>query len=370
MTDKEAKAKRYAAAKNTLRLAEDAAVLAFLAAVSLSGVSAKIKEISLSILPNPYGALVIYAALFGCLYGAAMFWFGLYGGFMLEHKFGLSNQRFFGWLKDEAKKYAVSFIIFALFIEFLYFLIFNLPALWWLFMSLGWIFFSIVLAKLFPVMILPLFFKCERLDDDELKKNVLNLAQKSGVRVLDVFRLCLSTKTKKANAALVGIGRTRRVLLGDTLLSDYTKDETEVVIAHELAHHKLAHMWKLVLLGGAGTLVIFYLANSAYSFLAGAFALGGIADIAHFPAVMFIIMSLSILFSPFFNAYSRLLEAAADLFALKLTALPDAFISCMDKLAKQNLADPSPSRFVEIMLYDHPPISKRIDMAKRFRKEG
>ncbi|MFH1752996.1 MAG: M48 family metalloprotease, partial [Candidatus Omnitrophota bacterium] len=229
-----------------------------------------------------------------------------------------------------------------------------------------WIFITIVITKIAPVIIIPLFFKFEPLGDAALKERLIKLARSCGINILDVFKLKLSAKTKKANAALVGLGRTRRVLLGDTLLENYTKDEIEVVMAHELAHHKLLHIFKLILFGGLGTIIVFYLVYLTSGMIANTIGLVSISDIAGFPSVIFSISLFSVILLPAQNAFSRRLEVSADLFALKATGLPEAFISCMNKLAGQNLSDPSPSRFIEFALYDHPPISKRVKMAQDF----
>ena len=159
-------------------------------------------------------------------------------------------------------------------------------------------------------------------------------------------------------------------MLGDTLLENYTKDEIEVVLAHELAHHKLLHIWKLTLFGGLSTLAAFYLVSLTSAFMAETLGLGSIDDVAAFPSILFAISLFGVLISPVQNTYSRKLENSADLFALNATRLPAAFISCMNKLARQNLSDPSPNRFIEFMLYNHPPISKRVKMAETFDKKG
>ena len=234
-------------------------------------------------------------------------------------------------------------------------------------MATGWIFLTIVMAKLAPVIIIRLFYKFELLGDNELRERLVHLADRFDIKVLDVFRLDLSAKTKKANAALVGMGKTRRVLLGDTLIENYTKDEIEVVMAHELAHHKLAHMSKLVFSGSLGMIATFYFINLLSKISIGPFGIRPINDISAFPSMIFFIILFGLIISPIQNAFSRRLEASADLMCLKKTGLKKAFISCMEKLAKQNLADPEPNRFIEIMLYDHPPISKRLAMAKDFK---
>lgn len=235
-------------------------------------------------------------------------------------------------------------------------------------MSGVWILFGIVFAKLVPVLIIPLFFKYKELENKELKRRLIHLAQSCGVKILNVFKLDLSTKTKKANAALTGMGNTRRILLGDTLLKDYTDGEIEVILAHELAHYKFKHIWRSLIFGGIFTVIGFYLINAFLTSLTQFLGFTNIYDIAAFPSIILFLTVFGLLALPIQNAYSRALERKADIFAIRLTESGDAFISCMNKLARQNLVNVSPSRFIEIMRYDHPPISKRITMAREIMR--
>lgn len=369
MSSADSKAKRYSVIKNRIALLEPLLFLAFLAVIQLSGISRNIKEFSLLFSSQWYVTIALYAVIFSFLHYIITFYLNFYRSYIIEHRFGLSNQGLSDWIKDELKRGLLSLALFILFIEFLYLVLRNSPDLWWLLLALGWVAFSIVLAKIFPVLIIPLFFKYERFTDEEFKKRLMRLAKKCGVKILDVFKLRLSSKTKKANAALTGIGKTRRVILGDTLLDNYTKNEVEVVLAHELAHHKLAHIWKTVLFGGLSITCVFYLVKLSSSFIIDMLHIEGVDDITAFPSIMFAISFFSILATPLQNAFSRRLERAADSTAIEITGLPQAFISCMNKLAEQNLADPAPSKFIEVMLYDHPPISKRVAMAEDIKNK-
>ena len=227
-----------------------------------------------------------------------------------------------------------------------------------------WILFSIVFTKIVPVLILPLFFKYSELQDTDLKNRLKLLAKSCGIKILDVFKLDLSAKTKKANAALAGMGSTRRILLGDTLLKNYTGEEIEVILAHEMAHHKFRHIWKTIFFGAVAAITGFYLISLMLGPIIQYLSLEAIYDIEALPVILFIFTVFNILVAPIQNWYSRTLERNADLWAIKLTQLAGEFISCMNKLAEQNLSNMHPSKFVEIMLYDHPPISSRIEMAK------
>ncbi len=357
-------AKAYNRAKNRLALIEPFLALGVLVFIQLSGVSAAIREVSYrwtSIRPASVG---IYAVIFGFFFYLSMFAINFYKTYVVEHRFGLSNIKIGQWFRDEGKKGVISLALFLLFIEAVYFLLQNAPGAWWFILACGWLVVTVLLARIAPVVLIPLFFKSEPLDNNELKQRLLRLARKSGIPILDVFRLKLSAKTKKANAALTGLGKTRRVLLGDTLIDNYSGDEIEVVLAHELGHHKYFHIWKLISLGAVSTLIVFYLTKLSLPSAFRAFGNIPLTDVAGFPIIIFIITLYSSITSILHNAYSRRLEYQADRFAISITAMSGAFISLMTKLSRQNLSDPSPSKFIEIMLYDHPPITKRIRAAE------
>jgi STE24 endopeptidase len=196
----------------------------------------------------------------------------------------------------------------------------------------------------------------------------MRLADQTGARVRGVFRINMSKETKKANAALVGLGKTRRIIIGDTLLDNFNNDEIEVVLAHELGHHKKMHLWKLLAFGTIITFIGLYLADVIMKKYLSYFGFNDISDIGAFPLLCLLVLGFSLLAMPLQNGFSRYLESRADMFALKTTRMPEAFISTMEKLARQNLSDTTPSRFIETIMYNHPPVAKRIKMAQGFKK--
>jgi STE24 endopeptidase len=360
---------QYNKIKNRLALAEPVIALTALALIQASGLTDRFAAAASGVFAALYAAIPVYAALFGLAYYAITFYPGFYRSYKLEHRFRLSNQHLTGWLKDEAKRLALSYLLLVLFMEMLYASLRYSAGGWWLIMAFAWIFVTVIIARLAPVVIIPLFFKFKPIGDPGLRERLLRLADRFGIKVLDVFRLDLSAKTKKANAALVGIGDTRRVLLSDTLLDGFSEKELEVVLAHELAHHKLGHIWKLILFGGAATLAVFWLVNISSGGYLGRFGGSSLDELSAFPVMMFYIVLYSSLATPLSNAFSRKLERSADSMALRTTGMPEDFISCMNKLARQNLSDPSPSRIIEILLYDHPPVARRTGMAEGFRNK-
>jgi len=362
------KAREYSRIKNTLAFIEPVLFLSFLAVIQLTGISSKWKFIASKTTTVPYGITAVYAIIFGLFFYVVMFSFNYFRSYAIEHKFGLSNQNIIDWLKDDLKRGFLSLLIFIIFIELLYYIVYNYAGAWWVIMASIWTFITIIIARLTPILIIPLFYKYADIADADLKQNIMRLTEKCGVKILDVFKIRLSLKTRKANAALVGIGKTRRVLLGDTLTENYTKDEIAVVLAHELAHHKQKHIWKSIAFGALITLAAFFLVKVFSERIVSILGLESISDIAAFPSIIFVISIFGLIAMPAQNAFSCALERSADAYAITVTGMPDAFISCMERLAQQNLANPSPNRFIEIMLYDHPPISKRIEMARGLKK--
>jgi STE24 endopeptidase len=221
----------------------------------------------------------------------------------------------------------------------------------------------VVLAQLAPVLLLPLFYHFTPLNRPELVERLIALADRAGARVMGVFEWRVSDRTKKANAALTGIGRTRRIILSDTLLAEHSDDEIEVILAHELAHHVFHDIWSGLALETALITGGLYLADRIMAAFATSFGLHGKSDIAALPLLLLTGGAVSLLLLPLFNAFSRSHERRADRYALELTRNVHGFVSAMKRLGAQNLAEDHPSRLVEILFYTHPPIGSRIDAA-------
>lgn len=287
-----------------------------------------------------------------------------YYGFRLERRFKLSNQRFSAWLWDETKGFLVSLVLGTIVIELLYFTIRQWPQNWWL---LAWALFMglfVLLAQLAPVILFPIFYKFEPLDDEELRRRLIMLGQRAGTHVRGVYRWKLSEKSKKANAALTGLGHTRRIILADTLLDNYTPDEIEAVLAHELGHHVHRHILKSILVQVVITFVGFWAANFTLHYAVDRHMFEELSDFANLPLLALVSVVLSFLLMPALNAYSRYNERQADRYAFESIASIDPFVSSMNKLADQNLAERTPSKWVEWYFHSHPSISRRLAAAE------
>jgi STE24 endopeptidase len=288
-----------------------------------------------------------------------------YYGFRLERRYKLSTQRFRSWIWDEVKGFLVGLVLGTIVVELLYFTMRQWPQNWWL---LAWALFMVLfvlLAQLAPVLLFPIFYKFEPLDNEELRRRLVVLSERAGTRVRGVYRWKLSEKSKKANAALTGLGATRRIILADTLLDNYTSDEIEAVLAHELGHHVHRHILKSIFVQAAITLLGFWLANWALHYAVDhhMFEFVQVSDFADLPLLALVATILSFLLMPALNAYSRYNERQADRYAFESIASVEPFISSMNKLAEQNLAERTPAKWVEWFFHSHPSISRRLAAA-------
>ena len=286
-----------------------------------------------------------------------------YATFSLEHKFHLTKQKARDWCRDQLKSAILGYAISLILVLSFYWVLRRFTQ-WWLVISIFWIFFSIVLAKLTPILIIPLFFKYKKLEDEPLRQRIFNLASKMRIKLLDVFEIDFSKKTLKANAAFTGMGKTKRVLLADTLKDKYTQDEIEVILAHEFAHYRLGHILKLIIVNSLVTLGLFYLIFRTSGIVLAIFKLDSLRQVASLPLVFLYFILFGIITQPLEAFISRLFEKEADNLALEVTGANKAFISLMEKLANQNLSDRNPHPLIKFFFFTHPPIDERIQTAK------
>jgi STE24 endopeptidase len=292
-----------------------------------------------------------------------------YSGFVLPHRYGLSTMSLKSWLGDLFKGLALELVLAVLAIEFVYALLAFQPQTWWLWVALALLFFSVVMANLAPVLILPIFYKFTPLPEGDLTKRLLALAERAHTRVRGVFTMQMSNKTTAANAALMGLGNTRRIVVGDTMLDRYTPDEIEVVLAHELGHHVHHDIWKLIISQSILMLGGLYLVNVVLHWVVETQRIySGLADAATLPLLLALMGAFGLIVMPVGNSLSRAIEHQADEYALQATRMVGPFKSAMTRLANQNLADVEPSPVVEFLFHDHPSINKRLRHADEFEK--
>lgn len=312
-------------------------------------------------------SVLVYVFLLSILNEVAGLPLGFYTGFLLERRYGLSNERLGAWLWDQCKAFAIGFVLAGGAASVVYFFIRLSPERWWLMSGAVFSLLIVGLANLVPILLLPLFYTVKPLSRETLRARLVALADRAGARVLGAYEWGLAEKTKKANAALIGLGGTRRILVSDTMLGEYSDDEIEVVLAHELAHHVHGDIWKGIVLQGALILAGFFVAARVLQGLAGRVGLRGVADVAGLPLLLLAAGAVSLVTVPAAHAMSRAYERSADRFALALTKNPSAFINAMRRLGAQNLAEEHPSKIVQWLFYSHPPIRERIAAAQEFK---
>ncbi len=290
-----------------------------------------------------------------------------YGGFYLPHRFGLSTMTWKSWLLDLSKGLVIGLVLEICAVELVYALLATQPLTWWLWVALVMLLFSVVMANLAPVLLFPLFYKFTPLPEGDLTRRLLALADRAHTGVRGVFTMQMSNKTTAANAALMGLGNTRRIVVGDTMLDRYTPDEIEVVLAHELGHHVHRDIWKLIISQTVLTLVGLYLVNVALHWAVDSqnFYLS-LSDPATIPFLLVLAALFGLIVMPISNGISRAIEYQADEYALQSTRMVEPFKSAMTRLANQNLADVEPSPIIELLFHDHPAISKRLRHADTF----
>ena len=293
-----------------------------------------------------------------------------YQGFVVPHRYGLFHETLKVWLADRAKVSAVSLALGLVVVMIVYWLLDNFPDIWWLWAGVLLFLLSLLLTRLTPTLLISLFFKLEPLGDAELQKKLTELAERARTKVCGVFTMNLSSKSTTANAMLAGLGQSRRIILSDTLLQKYSSDEIEVVLAHELGHHVHRDIPRMIAIQAVIGLLGFYLADMVLIASLAPLGLSSPADAAGLPLLFLFLAVFNLLLSLLTNAYSRYVEKQADVAALELSGNPQAFITAMTRLADQNLTEYQPSRWVELLFYDHPPYNKRVDLANRYSKES
>ncbi len=361
-------ARHYARLRRRLMLLDVALAGLYLIAWLLSGASFRLRDWIYALLPYEALRVAAFGFFFALPYGVMNLPLAYYEGFVLQHRFGLSTQTRRDWVLDQFKGALVSGLLGLLVLEIMYALLRSVGQSWWLWVAVLLLIFNVILANLAPVLLFPLFFKFEPLGEQhaDLVERLVQLSKRAGAPVRGVYSFDMSRRTRAANAALVGLGNTRRIILGDTLLNEFTPEEIETILAHELAHHVHHDLPVGIVVQSLITLLGMYLASLGLNWGTATFGFQGLGDVANLPWLGLLLSAYGLLTLPLVNAYSRWRERRADEFALHLTNKGAAFASAFSRLANQNLADANPPRWEEILFYSHPALSKRIAMAQAY----
>ncbi len=361
-------AKQYAKIRRRIMLLDLLLGTALLLIWLLAGWSVELRDWILTWTQNTWLAVLAYGLIFGGCFTIFDLPLSFYTGYILPHRFQQSNQTLNGWGLDLIKNLGLSVVLGGFILEIIYLLLRSSPDYWWLWTAGFLLLFNVLLANLAPILLFPIFYTITPLDEKyrDLQDRLLTMANKAGVEVMGVYAFDMSRRTKSANAALTGLGNTRRIILGDTLLKEFTTDEIETVLAHELGHHTNNDIPLGMLLQTLLTLGGLYLTSLGLSRSISFFDFGSISDLAAFPLFGLFLGAYGLLSMPFTNTFSRWREILADQFALQLTNKCEAYADALIRLSNQNLAEVDPESWVEFLLYSHPALEKRIRMAKAF----
>ena len=370
--ERQKQAKSYARIRRRLWLVDTAFSALYAVVWLFLGWSLILRQWLTDLLTAEWLIIAAFAAIFGAIYFFLNLPLGYYSGFVLPHRFGQSNQTLRDWIIDQVKGLAIMTPLGLILLELLYVALRAAGGLWWLWAAGGILIFSVLFSNLAPVLIMPIFNKFVPLGDEhtDLADRLLRLAERAKTKVRGVFKFDMSRRTKSANAALTGIGNTRRIVLGDTLINEFTPDEIETVLAHELGHHVNRDIPFLILTGAVITTVGLFLASVALEWVVKTLHFSSTADVAALPALGLIMGIYSLVTMPLENALSRWREKMADEYALISTGKPEAFASAFTRLANQNLGEVDPEQWVVFLFYSHPPLGSRIQRARSWMNDA
>ncbi len=357
-------ARSYGRSQLVLTLADHAVDLVYLGLMTFVFAVPLANWIGKSNWPDTIQLAAMFAIVFG-LHVLVSLPVSFVSGWLVEARFDLTNQTALRWFRKYVERMVLSSVFALAIFVLLFWIIWLSGSYWWLVAAGAFFVINVLVGQLVPVLILPMQFKIEKLDRDDLSQRMARLTQGTGLSIEGIYRMALSQETKKANAMLAGLGRTRRVLIGDTLLSEFSPDEIEVIFAHEVGHHVYRHISKLIAIGAVFSLVSFWCYDRIATAWVGveSFDQAPIPVVA-LPLLMFLTKVFSLLVEPLQNAIMRHFERQCDAYALERTQMHDAYLSAFRKLAVLNKDDPNPHPLEVFLFHSHPPISRRLAMAE------
>lgn len=358
-------ARQYARISRRLMLVDMGLAGAYVLAWLFFGWSTRLRDAISQRIDSEWLLVIAFSVVFFGFLVIISIPLSFYEGFVLPHRYKVSHQDLKSWLIDRIKAGLIGGLFGLLMIELIYFLLRTAPDTWWLWLAAFLLLFNILLANLAPVIFFPLFNKFEPMGDEfsSLVERLEQLARQAGTRVRGVYRFDMSRRTSTANAALTGLGNTRRILLSDTLLEAYSPDEIETILAHELGHHVHKDLPLGILVESVLTLVGLWLAALVMDWGVAVFGFNGPADIAALPLLIIVMAVYGLVTMPLTNAYSRWRERRADEYAVRVTRKGQDFARALSRLADQNLLDIDPEKWVVILFYSHPPVKERVTRA-------
>lgn len=368
-TDKRSTAKIYNRINQIITVTETIIFFGILIILLLTGFSREIESLSYKITTNNYFALLIFLGIVGLMESLINFPLNFYSGYILEHKYDLSNQTLLKYFTEKAKSFAVGVVIGVPVMLIFYYILLNYENYWWLILGIFMFFLSVIIGRIAPILIFPLFYKFKPIENESIKNRILGLCRKTKVDIKGIYVFDMSKNTKKANAAFTGLGKSKRIILGDTLIDRFSEDEIESVFAHEVGHYKRKHIFKLMFLSTILTFAGLYITSVLYEASLSYFGFIYVYEISALSLMAIYLSLYGLITAPISNIFSRKYEWEADKFALDFSEDKNAFISAMEKLAEQNLADKEPNKIIEFLFHSHPSLQKRIEFASNYKKQ-
>lgn len=343
----------------------------FIAWIFLSmGLSKWIKNIAERV-RNTHVQSVIYIGFYFVFSYILSFPLTIYQGYFREHKYELSNMDFGGWFSEEMIGLALTIVLGSIFIAFLYAVIRKVKQNWWIWGSGIMVLFLVFSMFISPVFISPLFNEYKPLENQEIKEEILSMARANGVPADNVYQFDASKQSNRISANVSGFGSTIRVSLNDNLLNQCSPAEIKAVMAHELGHYVLNHVYEMLIYIAILIFIGLAFINWAYNKLINKFkkkwAVSGIADIGGLPLFVFLFVAFFFVASPVMNNIIRSNEVEADYFGLNTAREPDGFASVSMKLSTYRKINPG--RFEEIFFFDHPSGTTRVSNAMKWKAE-
>jgi STE24 endopeptidase len=341
--------------------------------ILFSGLAARMRDVAHAMGRHRYVRVLVFFILYTLVGFVLTFPLAWYRGYALEHQYGLSTQAFGGWLADALKGEAVGLFFFGVvpILALAYWCVERQPRAWWLWIAAVSLPLIAAGTLIQPLVIDPLFNRFTPLRDQQLKQKIVALAERAGIPGRRVYEVDMSTKSIKYNAYVTGFGASQRIVLWDTTLKGMKEDEILFVMAHEMGHYKLGHIWKGIAFFTLVSLVLFFLtwliAGAAQARFGPRWEIPALHDVASLPMLAVILSALSLLALPAVNAFSRAIEHESDIYGVEITRDNDAAARAFLKLGSQNRSDPEPSALVRTWMYSHPPLGERIRFALEYR---
>jgi len=363
----------YSDTKNYLYFINVGFSILMLLVILFSGFSARMRDWANAIGKRRFFVTAIYLLMFLVVTNILSLPLAYYSRFILEHKYELSNQGVGGWFWDEIKTFLIGWLVAIIVVSILYALIRKFSRGWWAWFGVGSIPFIVFFAVIAPVVLMPMFYTIDPMEESPLKTKILNLAVEGGIEDPEIYEMQASKNTRKLNAMVTGLGQTKRIIVYDNMLAQMADDEILFVIAHEMAHYLKQHIWIAVFISGASILVFCFLTNlivrRVIRRFTTRFGFARLSDIASFPLLLVFFVVFEFLFAPITNGIWRHFEHQSDVYGMDKTGDGDAAARAFEKLAAVNLSNPNPSAFIEFWLYSHPTLSDRVRFVRSYQPE-